>query len=156
MGGKFLSTAETCEKIPLVIGDCGVPYLLGDLFGDTAAQSICGELYEISPTCLQNLDDYEGVAKEYYSRELIDVVLPSPSGELPATIVQAFVYVLTSSSEYLRSRPYLSEYDISTHKRLYNPIKHIQIKQKNYYKVASSWGKTTEDAAVDESTYAEN
>jgi gamma-glutamylcyclotransferase (GGCT)/AIG2-like uncharacterized protein YtfP len=155
VGGKFLCTAQTREKIPLVVGDCGVPYLLGDLFGNPSASSIRGELYEISTTCLQNLDDYEGVSKGYYSRELINVIIPAPCGEIQTTDVEAFVYVLRESSEELRSRTYLSEYDILTHKRVYNPIKHIQIKQKNYYKVASSWGKTR-DAAVDETSYAEN
>jgi len=57
----------------LTVGDCYVPYLLYHLKGK--GHNIKGELWRINKETLYNLDEYEGVDKDYYKRELIEIIL---------------------------------------------------------------------------------
>lgn len=47
---------------PLVVGESGVPYLLGDLPGNKGKQ-IKGEIWKVDEETLKGLDEYEGVTK---------------------------------------------------------------------------------------------
>jgi hypothetical protein len=162
-----------------------VPYLLGDVKDSRIADTnectdlkdlneenkhpvhlsdrcnqINGELFQIDDYCLSGLDDYEGLAKGYYDRIAIPILIPliskdaSPNNQEPPTIdqidaipankslVMAFVYILKQSPEDLIAKEYISEYTIEIHERDYQPIQHIQVKQMNYVKKPSTWGKT--------------
>ena len=148
VGGSFVAAAITVSAVPLVVGDCGVPYVLGDLeTADPTAQRVVGELWRVSRTCLSCMDDYEGVKKGYYNRRIIEVLTDEPT----PSVRSAFIYVLNESTPKLREQPKLKEYSMTMHKDLYRATQHIQIKQKNYYKVASTWGKTQQ--AFDERSY---
>lgn len=168
MGARFVSEAITVDAVPLVVGDCGVPYVLGDMIkkdseDDCISSSspivpVIGEVWEVSSSCLKNLDDYEGISKGYYSRQTVKYSYYTQSNKKETELhtkmsdQEAFIYVLNHSTAELRAKPKLSEYTLEMHLELYRPIQHIQIKQKNYYKVASTWGKTQK--TFDESTYA--
>ena len=75
---KFLSQSEfimevtTVDVFPLVIGQCGVPYLLGDLPGQ--GKCVRGEVWKVNSETLLGLDEYEGITKGYYCRKTIKVV----------------------------------------------------------------------------------
>jgi gamma-glutamylcyclotransferase (GGCT)/AIG2-like uncharacterized protein YtfP len=153
LGAKYLSKARTVDSFALVLGDSGVPYLLGDIHSSSENRNplhqIVGELWEVDEGCLKGLDEYEGISKEYYSRILIPVdILPdeSSSSSLGQNKegIKANVYTLNHSDEELRNREFLSEYTMELHQRCYKPIKHIQVKQFNYFKTPSNWGKTDE------------
>lgn len=149
VGGNFVSKAETKEAMPLVVGDCGVPYVLGDQLADEDAKCIVGELWTVGTSCLQNLDDYEGVSKGYYSRKRITITWHDEySGRKES---DAFIYVLNDSSPELRCQPKLEEYTLDIHKSQYHATQHIQVKQKSYYAAASTWGKAQK--VFDESLY---
>jgi gamma-glutamylcyclotransferase (GGCT)/AIG2-like uncharacterized protein YtfP len=150
VGGQFVSDAVTLLPVPLVVGDCGVPYVLGDLMDGKTGKIIQGELWRVTDACLKSLDDYEGISKGYYSRDTIDVIEFHNDQKVNT---KAFIYVLNKSTEELRAQPLLEQYSLDMHNNLYHAIQHIQIKQKNYYKVASTWGKTQRPA--DESAYAQ-
>jgi gamma-glutamylcyclotransferase (GGCT)/AIG2-like uncharacterized protein YtfP len=161
LGTRCIGPARTVDKMALVIGDSGVPYLLGDYINDSRGfdnnndagavsdrrKMIVGELWEVSVEALQGLDDYEGLTKGYYNRVSIDIQLlndnssSSISGE---DVVKADVYVLNVSTEDLKNREFIECYTVEIHNALYKPIQHIQVKQFNYFKVPSTWGKTQE------------
>merc|ERR1712154_364445 len=63
---EYLGTAVTEQCYPLVVGDCGVPYLL-DLPGE--GKNIEGELFRVTSEDLENMDQYEGVGKGHYGRK---------------------------------------------------------------------------------------
>ena len=151
---SFKSTATSSTKHLLLVGQCGVPYLslLPTDSGDDDAGYVVGELWQISPECLQNLDEYEGVGKGYYKRERIDLQLSRGEG------CSAFVYCLDTLPKDLRktasstvtktapdqspnSREPLVEYTLEVHQALYNPVQHILVKQLGYIDHnASAWG----------------
>lgn len=155
LGARFLSPATTVKRYALVVGDSGVPYLLGDIVGDAdevkdnvgdkvyseRCHQLIGELWQVDDYCLQGLDDYEGLQKGYYERITIPV---TTSLQAEQGVVEANVYVLTKSSEDLRGKSYLEEYTLTIHEEQYKPIKHIQVKQCHYYVQPSTWGKTSE------------
>jgi len=128
---KFLSTsrktcdAKTIEKYPLVVGKSCVPYLLGDL--PNTGNSIIGEVWEVDDVTLQNLDEYEGIGKGYYSRRTIPVASKNGNAKM-----EADAYFKTESSPELRESPYLEEYSLDFHKKNYNAIMHIMVKQQLY------------------------
>ena len=106
------------------MGECGVPYLLGDQ--DDVGHHVFGEIYQVDQQLLDGMDDYEGVTKQYYERREIKVTTPSGEHHL------VWVYLLPTSDEYLRSLTPIAEYTLDLHDRLYSPIRHIQIKQQKY------------------------
>eukprot|EP00026_Physarum_polycephalum_P005786 Phypoly_transcript_05824.p1 GENE.Phypoly_transcript_05824~~Phypoly_transcript_05824.p1 ORF type:complete len:588 (+),score=94.49 Phypoly_transcript_05824:110-1765(+) len=128
---KFLSTcrkvcdAKTDEKYPLVVGKSCVPYLLGDL--PNTGHQIIGEVWEVDEVSLQNLDEYEGIGKGYYSRRTIPVTSKNGKQKLHAD-----VYFKTESSPELRASPFLPEYSLDFHLKNYNAIMHIMVKQQLY------------------------
>jgi gamma-glutamylcyclotransferase (GGCT)/AIG2-like uncharacterized protein YtfP len=196
LGARFIAEALTLNKHSLVVGDCGVPYLLyfkNDIDEDTSlaadkgvmkkevgqmndgkdleivagaadddgggvggGSQIKGELWEVDDYCLKGLDDYEGMQKGYYQRVVIPVVVVMRTkGEKEdkqsvvqreEQVIMANVNVLVDSSlvNVLQKKELFSEYSLELHERLYKPILHIQVKQCNYYKQPSNWGKTSE------------
>lgn len=123
---RYLGKATTVHPHALVIGDCGVPYLLGDVEGDAENHCIEGEVWEVSSVTLQNLDEYEGVGKGYYSRKEIPVV--NSDGKA----CTAEIYFLKTSTEELRGKERLKEYSKEVHDIHYNAMRHILIKQELY------------------------
>jgi len=121
---RFIGHGTTCELYPLVVGESGVPYLLGDMPGQE--KSVCGELWWVDSDTLEGLDEYEGVRKGHYERRPIEVL--SEEGN---TVV-ADVYFKVSSSEELRTYEQHSEYTLQMHHELYRPIRHIEVKQQLY------------------------
>ena len=109
-----------------------MPYLLGDMCG--SGEKVQGEVYRVTAQCLQNLDDYEGVSKGYYFRRKIII-------ETGGKQLEAYVYYISSPPEDIRHLPMLGEYTLDMHRNSYHPIKHIHIKQKNYFKTSSTWGR---------------
>ncbi|KAL0476368.1 gamma-glutamylcyclotransferase [Acrasis kona] len=124
---KFLSTATfvgratSVNKQALVVDDFGVPHLLNVKGGE----SISGEVWRVDEEALSGLDDYEGVNKEYYSREPIEVRLDNGS------VLSADAYYKVSAGS-LAEGPFISEYTKSYHDKHYNPIKHAHAKQLQY------------------------
>ncbi len=146
---KFLSHAErvgdraiTCERWPLVVGDSGVPYLLGDVkcgsdekSGAAAGEFVHGEVWRCDPVTLQNLDEYEGISKGYYERRTIRVRVfkGKPTAlDRTETEMNADVYVLNRSADKLRNSAVMSEYSLEFHRQHYKPIQHILVKQDLY------------------------
>ncbi len=56
--------------------------------------------------------------------------------------ISADVYVLNNSTPDLQSREFIQSYTLQIHEEVYKPIQHIQVKQFNYFKTPSTWGKT--------------
>lgn len=133
---KYLGDAEpaghatTTEALPLVVGECGVPYVLGDV--GASGLRIVGELWRVDKDTLQGLDDYEGVNKSYYGRRTIRVERHS-GGECEAEI-----YVLERSTPALRAAPRLQEYTKAMHDECYRPVAHIMAKQERYLEADDS------------------
>eukprot|EP00121_Abeoforma_whisleri_P001438 Awhi_evm2s1279 len=151
---KFLSSfatfkghARTVKKFPLVIGDCGVPYVLGDIASDAIGHQIEGECYELPKLFLKGMDDYEGVTKNYYERSLVEVLIDD------SVVFDAFMYVKIESFQDLRNREFVTAYSKERHESEYLPIQHILVKQQGYleYK-ASTWGLALESPQFDQAT----
>jgi len=136
--GQFVSKAITRDLFPLVIGESGVPYLLGDLPGD--GRRIHGEVWRVGSKLLQGLDEYEGVTKGYYDRRTIQVSLLTPGSSCPSSssaphdFVLADAYFKTCSPDSLKSEKFLDEYSLEFHQKHYRAIRHIQVKQEMYLK----------------------
>ena len=90
MGAHFLGNGTTKAPYSLVIGACGVPYLLptsnhnstiingkqtSDKHQQEKAKQVKGELWRISNEMLRGIDDYEGIQKGHYTRQAIDVIV---------------------------------------------------------------------------------
>ncbi len=114
----------------------GVPYVLGDCRG--SGKRIIGEVYEIDDETMLGLDQYEGISKGYYARiPLVVDVRPADELVIAGTAptvrrMAAHMYVLNESSEVMRAQPHLNEYTLEIHKRVYQPIAHILVKQNMY------------------------
>jgi gamma-glutamylcyclotransferase (GGCT)/AIG2-like uncharacterized protein YtfP len=106
-----------------------------------AGERIHGELWSVSAECLDNLDDYEGVSKQYYQRQRISVQLEDATNSL----LTAEVYCLHSLPPDLANGPFLEEYSLSLHREFYRPVAHIQVKQLGYLGTISTWGTVTRD-----------
>jgi len=152
---KFLGSAMTLEPIPLVIGACGVPYLLLDQRGcmcDCGETHVHGELWQVTADYLRGMDDYEGIGKGYYRRTEIACLLdhsthgdaPSPKCRsmppaLPVTHPPVFAqaYGVADSRRLwdgaaLNSMACIAEYTLDMQDCLYRPIAHISLKQQLY------------------------
>eukprot|EP00462_Mataza_sp_D1_P006260 CAMPEP_0175122826 /NCGR_PEP_ID=MMETSP0087-20121206/1919_1 /TAXON_ID=136419 /ORGANISM="Unknown Unknown, Strain D1" /LENGTH=540 /DNA_ID=CAMNT_0016404481 /DNA_START=30 /DNA_END=1650 /DNA_ORIENTATION=+ len=66
-GAEYLGLAQSATPLPLVVGECGVPYVLGDL-PSGSGKLIRGELWQVSSIALRGMDSYEGCSKGYYER----------------------------------------------------------------------------------------
>lgn len=122
---KLYSKARTVQHFPLVVGQCGVPYLLGDMPDE--GKQLVGELFLVDDELLAGMDDYEGVSKNYYERREIQV-----TADMDAQVYSAFVYILPSSTKELQELEPIEEYSQEIHDRYYKPIQHIQVKQMRY------------------------
>jgi gamma-glutamylcyclotransferase (GGCT)/AIG2-like uncharacterized protein YtfP len=74
----FVSVGTTSLPLPLVVGDSGVPYVLGDM-PEGVGECVVGEVFSVPSESLENLDEYEGVGKGYYRRATVLVDVPTPS-----------------------------------------------------------------------------
>jgi gamma-glutamylaminecyclotransferase len=124
-GARYVGEVRTVDHFPLVVGRCGVPYLLHDMKGD--GHRVFGELYMVNDDTLQGLDDYEGVGKCYYKRPLIEVI-DAGSG-LTTT---ASVYCMLESPTAFKTMTPLEMYSLSLHLQCYRATEHIQLKQQLY------------------------
>ena len=122
--------ATTRLPFPLVVGECGVPYLLGDR--PSQGYPIRGEVYEVDAELLEGMDDYEGVSKGYYERRQIEVLLDPVSPDPSPETLTAWVYLLPRSDAQLHALPHIPEYTREIHDVHYLPIRHIQVKQQRY------------------------
>lgn len=97
---RYLGAATTTIARPLVVGACGVPYLL-DRPG--TGQRVRGEVYEIDSDTLEGLDDYEGLSKGYYARIEVSVDMEDNdvgvSTKTAAAPLIANVYLLQMKAE---------------------------------------------------------
>jgi len=130
-----MGKATTFQPQSLLIGECGDPYLLNLTQGDENAVPVRGELWRLSEEMLQNIDEYEGIQKGHYSREVINVAAERGCG---TTICKAFCYfyaVKLGRSDVdagLLGGTQISEYPAEEQKKRYKPIHHIQVKQLQY------------------------
>lgn len=148
---KFVMNAETVEPHALVIGDCGVPYMLSKFLlsnqeADLSAgkknaspetPTVRGELFLIDEEMMDGMDDYEGISKGHYAREMISVKKQCAApGE--DTVISAWCYIYahmqggSASDRRLLNAPRISEYTAEEQKNQYKPIHHIQVKQLAY------------------------
>lgn len=147
---SFVAAAETVEPWPLVVGRCGVPYVLLDrrgLMGEEARECrVRGELWKVDASALGGMDEYEGVSKGYYARIGVDCIVDEKErqktcGVAAAATVHATVHaqmygVVASqqfwSEEELGSLRCVAEYTREMQDALYRPIEHIGLKQQLY------------------------
>ena len=129
---KFIGNASSIDKFPLVFGDCNVPYLL-----NIKDEGFCvkGEVWEVDQISLSGMDDYEGVNKGYYSREKIHVLCNGQD-------LYVNVYFKLHSDDDIFERKFHEEYTLEYHQNNYQPIRHIQVKQKQYLGVKDEHHKT--------------
>jgi gamma-glutamylaminecyclotransferase len=116
--------AHTVDAHSLVVGESGVPYLLGNV--SQGGKRITGEVWEVDDETLQGLDEYEGVSKGHYERRKVEV-----SSARDGTF-KAECYFKRESSEALRGGELHGEYTRAMHQALYRPIRHIMVKQQLY------------------------
>lgn len=122
-GTAFCAEAVTADAFPLVVGRCGVPYLLHDQKG--TGHRIRGELFLVDAETLAGLDQYEGVDKKYYGRVQLEI---SVNGRQQL----ADVYAMTHSTPPFRRLAHLCEYSLPWHLDHYRPVQHILLKQQLY------------------------
>eukprot|EP00931_Biecheleriopsis_adriatica_P052593 TRINITY_DN30622_c0_g1_i1.p1 TRINITY_DN30622_c0_g1~~TRINITY_DN30622_c0_g1_i1.p1 ORF type:complete len:349 (-),score=31.10 TRINITY_DN30622_c0_g1_i1:165-1211(-) len=123
LGADFQGMAITSEAFPLVVGHCGVPYLLQDQRG--SGHQVRGEVWRVDADTLDSLDQYEGITKGHYVRQSIKV-------ELGGRCVAAQVYAMKESPASCRLLPLLKEYSMQLHTERYNAVAHILLKQQLY------------------------
>lgn len=103
---KFLGTARTVEKYPLVIaGKHSIPFLL-NIPGE--GQRVRGELYEVDDKMLSFLDDFEN-CPTMYQRTLVNLELDK--GVTDGSITEAFVYSTTTYKPDWTKLPTYENYD---------------------------------------------
>ena len=74
-GVVALGGATTVSRHPLVVGECGVPYVLDNL--DGVGNAVRGECYMVPEAAMPGMDEYEGCGKGYYRRRAVNGVLDS-------------------------------------------------------------------------------
>ncbi|CAB9505654.1 AIG2-like family [Seminavis robusta] len=134
-GAHFLGEASTVRPQTLVIGQCGVPYLL-DLRQDDDAKPVRGELWRLSEEMLQGIDEYEGIEKGHYVRKEIEVECTRRRGTTAICKAFCYFYAIKSGASdveaSLLQATRLAEYPAGEQKSNYKPIHHIQVKQLQY------------------------
>jgi gamma-glutamylcyclotransferase (GGCT)/AIG2-like uncharacterized protein YtfP len=146
---EFVGKARTVRAARLVVGESGVPYCFFDCGSAvTDAMRVRGELWKVNEEGLQGLDEYEGVGKGHYARRLIEVDDESKSSHdndnddddndgADSPRVRAYVYEPSAAfgaklGAALGGLKSIEEYTLDTHKQLYRPIAHIEVKQALY------------------------
>ncbi|XP_071942372.1 putative gamma-glutamylcyclotransferase CG2811 [Antedon mediterranea] len=108
--GKYLGTAKTYEKWPLVVGSRhNIPYIL-DCPGK--GHNVMGEVFEIDNTMLAALDRLEG-HPIYYQRTDIKVTLVQDADGNPLqnqTPITCMFYVLRNFKDHMMELPFIEEY----------------------------------------------
>jgi len=123
---RFEGDAFTKRPMRLVLGEYGVPYLMGDFDDSTKTSTrVPGELWVVDDAGLDALDVLEGVRVGFYERVPIEVV-SSPGDDDGACV--AFGYVAGKESiargigdESSRFCEDIAAYDLATHERTYVP-----------------------------------
>ena len=144
---QSVGSATTVQPHPLVVGQCGVPYLL-DTLNETnpRAKHVRGKVWRISSDTVKNIDDYEDIGKNHYIRKEIDVALKDDDtarvDSMPMTgqPMRAFCYFYAMKQdprnahldESLMHADCIAEYTVQEQKKSYKPIHHIQAKQLQY------------------------
>ena len=133
---RFIANAQTLKPWPLVVGRCGVPYVLLKQPGPLGEQRVHGELWRIDEESLAALDDYEGITKGYYGRDQVECEVEA-NESCPDGVVKAQMFGVTDPSHFwdedeLRSLHCISEYSLERHKESYSAIEHISLKQQLY------------------------
>lgn len=119
------------DAFPLVIGQCGVPYLIYDPEVHDQGHQIYGELWEIDDETLMNLDEYEGIKKGHYMRRPIKTILGR--GAKTGPTLTAFCYFSAKTTHHqILTVDLLPEYTMQHHQEIYKPIRHILVKQQMY------------------------
>ncbi|KAH3758821.1 hypothetical protein Pelo_9340 [Pelomyxa schiedti] len=127
----FIGEATTMDAFPLVIGQCGVPYLIYDPEVHDQGHQIYGELWEIDDETLMNLDEYEGIKKGHYMRRPIKTILGR--GAKTGPTLTAFCYFSAKTTHHqILTVDLLPEYTMQHHQEIYKPIRHILVKQQMY------------------------
>lgn len=131
-GSTFVGRAITHRQYPLVVGACGVPYLIGDMPG--AGERIRGEVWLVDDDTLEGLDDYEGLGKGYYKRIGVRVnLIENQWTWLPNMLsLRAHCYVMHEAPDSFLALPCLQEYTLKLHKTKYHAVRHILLKQQLY------------------------
>lgn len=103
---RFLSSARTVRKFPLVIGgQHNVPFLL-DVPGQ--GHRIQGELYSVDERMLAFLDDFEMVPT-WYQRVPVELQVETSEGD--GATAEAFVYMRKEFEEELLQLQCFESYD---------------------------------------------
>ncbi len=125
----FVSEAESEEAMWLLVGGCGVPYLM--MQGAENAKRVRGELWLVDDETIAGLDEHEGVGKGYYARRHIGCIRNDGTRE---TAQVYFLLPDTDVSRRLREGQIeaVAEYTLDMHKRLYSPIELLSLKQAIY------------------------
>jgi len=135
-GAQFIGDATTEEPHSLVVGQCGVPYLIR-ISPDDKARPVRGELWRISDEMLRGIDEYEGIYKGHYTREEIaTVVMSGATGTREVHNAFCYFYAVKPGASdvdtSLSQAERISEYSAEEQKKRYKPIHHIQVKQLQY------------------------
>ena len=94
-----------------------------------------GELWRVSPSTLEGLDQYEGVDKAYYGRVMMRVSITTDGASSlsqPPETTEAQVYGILSSPSALRQLPFLQENTAEIHRQTYNAVAHIGLNPSRY------------------------
>ncbi|KAJ6703942.1 AIG2-LIKE (AVIRULENCE INDUCED GENE) FAMILY PROTEIN [Salix viminalis] len=74
----YVGTCITHQPHPLVIGSCGIPYML--FLPGGVGHQINGELYSVTAQGLVSLDELEGTSVGHYERRPVQVTMREKSG----------------------------------------------------------------------------
>lgn len=145
-GAIFLGEARTAQPQHLVIGECGVPYLIRETTPDSSLKRtgydtdekkqpkiVRGELWRVSAETLRGIDEYEGIDKGHYSRQEIDVLVgDQESGAKAFCYFYAIKQDKSQVDAGLLRAERIAEYTADQQKKRYKAIHHIQVKQLQY------------------------
>eukprot|EP00929_Paragymnodinium_shiwhaense_P093316 TRINITY_DN53461_c0_g1_i3.p1 TRINITY_DN53461_c0_g1~~TRINITY_DN53461_c0_g1_i3.p1 ORF type:complete len:330 (+),score=10.56 TRINITY_DN53461_c0_g1_i3:173-1162(+) len=136
----FVGEAQTVKPWPLVVGRCGVPYILLKQAEPLGEHCVLGEVWRIDLEALAAMDEYEGITKGYYGRDDVEcqMIVQAGSGDidLPNTVRAQMYGVIDPnhfwSREELSGLESIPEYTLQIHKESYCAIEHISLKQQLY------------------------
>lgn len=107
---RFLGTARTKQKFPMVCGPYQVPFLI-DL--PSAGYHVRGELYEVDGHAIERLDELEGVSKGNYVRRSIilsDLELQPSVESLPREVMAQVYFASPSYASRMVGAPHIEAF----------------------------------------------
>ena len=126
-----MGEAVTAAPKSLVIGECGVPHLIG-VQDDPRASPVKGERWGLGGEMLQGIDQYEGIDKGHHSRQEIEVVGKRPLGLTIRYKAFCYFYAIKPGAsdvdDTLLNAPRIPDYTVEDQKKSYKPINHNQVK----------------------------